>query len=408
MNHQEKLIELYKLVSDDLYGSQEFLKQSLEIPKQILDNIKLIARNYSKQGGVYTVLTTLLTHKCLHPQQDVRFHQKRLLNGFSGRSIDTKFITPTLKALGLPSMAETGWLTRSLEQPFPYTMDYQGNIGGEGVKNAFLSVLNFIETTVPSNDQSKMSELLLVHLLKNVIEISSVETIKFDVLNLLDLNLDRKAEIKINDIIDSLKEHFYFKYTTRGTSKLPVLAIYAIYQLLIVQIGRYKNCILKPLGSHTASDRTSRSAGDIEVCYIEKPDRLLEVIEIKHEKPIDKHMVAIVQEKIERFHPERYLILSSSEINKEDETDIHKMINETLNKSQCQIIANGILPTIKYYLRLVSSLTEFINHYSALVEKDHEIDFEHKQKWAEILQKMIVSQEINNSNELQSKKTTDL
>ena len=67
MNHQAKLIELYKLISDDLYESQEFLEKSPEIPKQILDNIKLIARNYSKQKGVYTVLTTLLTHKCLYP-----------------------------------------------------------------------------------------------------------------------------------------------------------------------------------------------------------------------------------------------------------------------------------------------------------------------------------------------------
>jgi DNA (cytosine-5)-methyltransferase 1 len=316
-------------------------------------------------------------------------------NGFSGRSIDTKFITPTLKALGLPSMAESGWLTRSLEQPFPYTMDYQGNIGGQGVKNAFLSILNFIETIVLPDDQSKISELLLVYLLKNVIKISNSETIKFDV---LDVNVNRRSEIKINDIIDSLKEHFYFKYTTRGTSKLPVLAIYAIYQLLVIEIGRYKSCTLKPLGSHTASDLTSKSAGDIEVYYTEKPNQLLEVLEIKYEKLIDKHIVAIVQEKIERFHPERYIILSSLEIKKEDETDIHRMINETLNKSQCQIIVNGILPTIKYYLRLVSSLTKFIDHYSALVEKDHEIDFEHKQKWAEILQKMIVFQQISNFN----------
>ena len=112
--------------------------------------------------------------------------------------------------------------------------------------------------------------------------------------------------------------------------------------MLIIEIGRYKSCTLKPLGSHTASDLTSKSAGDIEVYYTEKPNQLLEVLEIKYEKPIDKHLVAIVQEKIERFHPERYLILSSLEIKKEDEIDIHRMINQTLNKSQCQIIVNGI------------------------------------------------------------------
>ena len=48
--------------------------------------------------------------------------------GFSGRSIDTKYITPTLKELGLTSMSESGWLTRSLEQPYPYDFKYQGKI----------------------------------------------------------------------------------------------------------------------------------------------------------------------------------------------------------------------------------------------------------------------------------------
>jgi DNA (cytosine-5)-methyltransferase 1 len=54
------------------------------------------------------------------------------------------------------------------------------------------------------------------------------------------------------------------------------------------------------------------------------------------------------------------------------------------------VIVNGIFPTLKYYLRLVSSVTEFINHYSDLLEKDREINFEHKQKWAEILEKIEI------------------
>ena len=62
-------------------------------------------------------------------------------------------------------------------------------------------------------------------------------------------------------------------------------------------------------------------------------------------------MVEIAQEKIRRFSPERYLILSSLEVKKEDEVDINRMIDETLNSYQCQIIVNGVLPTIKYYLQ---------------------------------------------------------
>lgn len=129
----------------------------------------------------------------------------------------------------------------------------------------------------------------------------------------------------------------------------------------------------------------------IEICYVETPHHLLEVIEIKYQKLIDKHMVAIAQEKIAKFNPERYLILSSLNVKKEDEVDINRMINEIANNYQCQVIVNGILPTLKYYLRLVSSLAEFINNYSALIEKDQEINFEHKQKWNEILSRMSAS-----------------
>jgi DNA (cytosine-5)-methyltransferase 1 len=42
-------------------------------------------------------------------------------------------------------MAESGWLTRSLEQPYPYDLDYNGKISNKVVKEAFLKVLDFVE-----------------------------------------------------------------------------------------------------------------------------------------------------------------------------------------------------------------------------------------------------------------------
>jgi len=375
MNHRDKLLQIHELISEN-----SAVAVTKRLPQEISEKISLIARNSSKQKGVYTVLVTLLIHKALHPQQDVRYHQENLPNGFSGRSIDTKYITPTLKSLGLPSMSESGWLTRSLEQPFPYLMDYQGKIGGKGVKEAFLSILDFLEAKVKPTIQQKLAEQMTIYLLQAVVEIAKEETIEIP-----KIDDNEKSEIKINDIISALEEHFYCKtYTAKGTSKSPVIAIYAVYELIIKEVSRYQNCTLKPLGSHTASDRTSKSAGDIEIYYSEFPDSLLEVIEIKFQKPIDKYMVAIATEKIAKFNPQRYLILSSANVKQEDVSDISRMIDEVANKYKCQIIVNGVLPTIKYYLRLVKDLSEFINNYSALIEKDHEINFEHKQKWSEI------------------------
>ncbi len=100
---------------------------------QYRTHLSHLGKRINSGKGVYTVLITLLTHKLLYKSQDIRKHQKNMADGFSGRSIDTKFITPTLKELGLPSMAESGWLTRSLEQPYPYTFDYEGKISGKGI-----------------------------------------------------------------------------------------------------------------------------------------------------------------------------------------------------------------------------------------------------------------------------------
>ena len=98
------------------------------------------------QKGVWTVLITLLFYKILNPKQDIRYHKVELENGFSGRSFDTKVVTPTLRKLGLPAMAESGWLTRSLEQAYPYTLDYKGKIANKTLKEAFLRLLDIVET----------------------------------------------------------------------------------------------------------------------------------------------------------------------------------------------------------------------------------------------------------------------
>lgn len=138
-----------------------------------------IIENMYSNKGVYTVLITLLFYKYLNPDQDIRLHQNTLRNGnkkgFSGRSFDTNYITPVLKQLDLASMAESGWLTRSLEQ------------------------------------------------------------------------------------------HFNYKYETSGAAKLPMIAFHSIYQILIKEVSKFSLCHIPDIGSYTASDRTSKTTGDLEV-----------------------------------------------------------------------------------------------------------------------------------------------
>ena len=65
---------------------------------------------------------------------------------------------------------------------------------------------------------------------------------------------------------------------------------------------------------------------------------------------------------------------------------IAKEIDSIANNHGCQVIINGILPTLKYYLRLITSLEQFIENYSLLVEKDKELKAVHKIRWNQIIQ----------------------
>lgn len=365
MDYKELLISIYNEAKQDNCYREK-------LSEKILNNINIIAEKCFNQKGVYTVLITLSIYKILHPEQDIRNHQTQIKNGFSGRTIDTQYITPTLKQIGLPSMAESGWLTRSLEQPYPFTLDYQGKIGNKEVKKAFLELVNTIEV------EKVNPKYILVELFKQIIDIQQQNKIIIQTLT----NADK---LTISKVIDVLNYQFSFNYNVFGGSKLPVLAFYAIYQILIDEVIRYNNCTLKSLGSHTASDKSSKSAGDIEIF---KSDKLFEVLEIKLDKSIDSNIVRVAEAKILKYNPERYYILSYLDIQKSELDIINDIINNLKNNHGCQIIINGIIASLKYYLRLISSLDKFINIYSQLIENDLELKTIHKQKWNELLIKL--------------------
>ncbi len=338
----------------------EIEKLSPETEKHLSNLNKRLASN----KGVYTVLITLGVYKLLNPTQDIRYHKIELQNGFSGRSFDTANITPTLKSLGLLSMAESGWLTRSLEQAYPYDEHFNGKITPLDLKEAFLYLVSQIQF-----DNNEI-EKILVRILQFAIDYRTLNTVKIT-------PIQNKEFLTIDKIMDLLYNHFRFKYSSSGGSKLPVLAFYSIYKCLIPELKRFDNCELATLGSHTASDRTSKSSGDIEIL---KDSKIFESIEIKHDRFIDSNILRIAQEKIYKFNPTRYYILSFVGINKDDLDEINEIINDTREEHGCQIIVNGIMHTLKYYLRLIVSLDEFLKTYISLVEIDEELKIEHKTK----------------------------
>lgn len=360
MNHKEKLLEIYSISStiDDI-----------SIEPNVLQWVEIITSNIESQKGVYTVLFTLGIHKILYPNQDIRYHQKGLENGFSGRTIDTEYITPTLKELRLPSMAESGWLSRSLEQPYPYTLDYPGKIRNPQVKDSFLRIIDEYETN------PVIIERVLRVLLHHGISIRDRRYTNGSVVL-------KSESITIDQIISSLEEFFRYDYHISGISKVPVIAFYSMYTIMINEIGRYNSCHLRELGSHTTPDLRTRSSGDIEVYDSER--NLLESLEIKYNIDISTHIVNRAIEKITTYKPRRYYILTTSQIDPDDYNEIVSKINDLRSEHGCQLIVNGLVPTLKYYLRLISNLDDFIHRFNELIMDDRELKVDHKERWSQI------------------------
>ncbi|MBF4473929.1 MAG: DNA (cytosine-5-)-methyltransferase [Methanobacterium formicicum] len=331
-----------------------------------------VATNEENYKGVFTVLVTSLTYKCLHPEQDVRIHQKNMFGGYSGRSFDTKFVTPFLKIKRFAgAMKESGWLTRSLEQNLPYKLDYPGKIKNLDVKSGFLNILNDLEKNGADPREY----------LKAIFKISLIEKSK-KVVDLVN-PIQSESDFNISDIINSLNNHFYFDYKSRGASILPVIAIYSLYEVLINEISRFDRKYLDELQSHTSCDRSSGATGDI-VIKNQDDDEIYEVVEVKFEIPIDYLMVDDAYQKIKTKKIQRYYILST--INEIEEMEkIQELIYKVRKEHGCQIIVNGVFPTIKYYLRLMENTDKFIENYIENLGDHSEINYEHKIAWNKAL-----------------------
>lgn len=125
MNEVSSYLET--LYQEALSGQSEAITSN-NLTDSLKHNIDIVIQNSENSKAVLAVTLTSLIYKALHPDQDIRNHQASIPNGYAGRIFDMNHITPFLRSKSFPCMAESGWLTRSLEQKHPYTLDYPGAI----------------------------------------------------------------------------------------------------------------------------------------------------------------------------------------------------------------------------------------------------------------------------------------
>lgn len=344
----------------------------VSLGKTVAEGLETIVNNLGQNKYLYSILITSLVEKLVHPNQDIRYAQDRLTDGYSNRSTDAAHVTPFLKRHGLTSCAASGAESgRNFERPYPYTLNYEASPKGKGNKEAFLGLIHAVQ--MEGVDPFSCIVLLIA----------------------LDLRNKQKAVFQypqpegltIQEIFAAVIEH-HQNAQGQGRSRLPVLAIQAIYQCLVVEISRYKDTTLRnPPNRHTANDKEGW-IGDIQI------DRLdgtpFEGIEVKSGIKITSDIVRALPEKFADQAVDRYYILSTANpyIAKNELDEVMQTVEQVRQQTGCQVIVNGLNQSLRYYLRLVSDSNKFLTNYTEQIQTDLDVKDEHKELWAQILDRL--------------------
>ncbi|OBQ22305.1 DNA methyltransferase [Anabaena sp. AL93] len=353
-----------------------------EIQEEIKVSLDIFIQKIETDKSLIQVIITTLLKKIIKPEQDIRLHMAKFPNGYSARVLDTKVTTPFFK-INFPRYAnkETAFLTKATRAEIIWNFE-------EGIKlplrskslvEPFLTLIDKIENQKIDIEQCIIYILSQLHLLSQYHEVVFLETL--EVANSVNI-------ININRVMKMVERHFQEPLSSR----LPVIVIFAIYKQLFKTIRRFENKILLPLNVHTSADK--HGYGDIEIR--DNHNNPFEILEIKHNVPIDRNMILDIVKKSANTTIERYYILTTYKdcfINQDEEEYINELILNIKRESGLEIIANGIVNTLKYYLRFIEDYREFINTYTEELVKDArnstEIKESHIQAWRIILQEYL-------------------
>jgi DNA (cytosine-5)-methyltransferase 1 len=366
---QSQAEELVRQKLDEAYEIAENFSVKGDLPdlglSQIfIDALEFMSEASSKATTGFTNLITALSIKSAFPHLDVRYHQVQIGAPFSFRGVSEKAVYPWLSKMEFEG-AKSGWQTRTFERPKPYIMTYDENIGA--IKQPFLTCYDQVE------EHKEDPINALIFLIYKQIELRNSKIIVLACPQIRQIHL----------IAHYFSEHFFFHYKNKGAARLPVLAIYSIYKVLVDQLERFNGMSLKELEEHSAADSQTQSVGDIEVK--DANDGIFEAVEIKHNIAADKLLETDLFKKVAPYRVSRYYWLTTHK-NCTPNEEQTKELEKFENRIGCQVIVNGVIPTIKYYLRLLTDPSVVFPIYIKLIKSDRALSHEHRIAWNTIVQ----------------------
>jgi DNA (cytosine-5)-methyltransferase 1 len=237
----------YNEILESAFGQATTQSESMTepLPDDIAANIDHLVAGIDKNKSLVSAFVTSLVKKIHNPEQDIRLPREDFAGGYSGRSLDTRFVTPFFKR-HFPRYAnkESAFLTLATRERRRWTKAEEADLKIRGVvlRRAFVDLHDWIQTN-PAELESG-----LVYLLARLRQLTATQESAF---SMLLTNSDVSGILNITGIIEMLAEHF----SEGRASRLPVIAVYTAYQFLFIAVKRYDGKVLAPLNVHTASDK---------------------------------------------------------------------------------------------------------------------------------------------------------
>jgi hypothetical protein len=257
--------------------------------------------------------------KSITPEQNIRLHKGSSnrasfswVEGISMRTLDKKYVTPTLRKQELLRLNADGFMmTRSLAENYPYTFLYKANL--KGARTEWLALVEEIEEGRTSTIET------LKYLLSRLIHAASEFSSEADTL----LEQSKKYVSKCFD--REVTRSILVKHSEQSdyAARLLEINMHALMQAAVAS-GAFGDMEVKPLSQMRSANKKHGNIGDIELL---EDGQIIEAWDAKYGK---SYLREELEEVIEKFQNHDFVkmvgFVTNTEITRVPE--IEKRIDE--------------------------------------------------------------------------------
>ncbi len=248
----------------------------------------------SEVGRAIVGLTVLqLTVKAIEPEQSIRLHKGGSSaksfgwrDGISMRTLDSAYITPTLRSEGLVKLNADGFMmTRTLAENYPYTRVYKAAI--RGARSEWRNIVEGLET------QTIQALPALQYFLSKLLNRAALfEKVANETLATLEELVRAGGLGTTAAAIDLLRQHMS---ASNYAARIMEIAMHALMQSL-AEAGALGSATLIPLSQMRSANKKHGNIGDIE---LSEDDKIIEAWDAKYGKSYLRDELEELHDKLE-------------------------------------------------------------------------------------------------------------